>query len=150
MVHLSDFVIRPSRTVTPPANYTANLGGLREFCQNFSETVKMLLMVARVVVPDSKSDQASREEASMGKKKAAKKWTKQDFGEITRPTIFDPGMVDKSIRQAVSLCWMMLPPEKRTPENIEAQIRRTVDRVLSDLKEDIAAFNITPNTSTQS
>ena len=35
------------------------------------------------------------------------------------------------IRQAIQQCWMLLAKEKRTPEELESQIRRIVDRALT-------------------
>ena len=56
---------------------------------------------------------------------------------------FCPGQVDQQIRQAIQMCWMMLPEEKRTVEEVEKHIRRIVDRVLKDLREDGEAFRKT-------
>ncbi len=53
---------------------------------------------------------------------------------------FGPGHVDQSIRQAIKMCWMALPKDKRNVEEVERQIRRLVDRALKDLREDHEAF----------
>jgi hypothetical protein len=55
-----------------------------------------------------------------------------------------PQAVDHQIRQAISLCWAMLPKERRTVEAVEAEIHRLVDRALANLKEDGRAFGILP------
>ena len=51
-----------------------------------------------------------------------------------------PEAVDQCIRQAVSLCWMILPPEKKTFAAVDREIQRLVARALANLKEDISAF----------
>ena len=50
--------------------------------------------------------------------------------------------VDQAVRQAVNICWMTLPKERRTAETIEKEIRRIVERVLRDFREDTAAFGV--------
>lgn len=52
-----------------------------------------------------------------------------------------PGQVDQSIRSAIQMCWMMLPPSKRSPEEVERQIRRIVDRALKNMKDDRSEFS---------
>jgi hypothetical protein len=51
-----------------------------------------------------------------------------------------PMMVDQQVRQAIIHCWMILPSDQRTPERVEQEIRRLVDRALRDLREDASAF----------
>ena len=53
---------------------------------------------------------------------------------------FGPEHVDQSIRQAVEFCWMGLPKERRTADEVEKQIRRIVDRALRDFRDDRQAF----------
>jgi hypothetical protein len=53
---------------------------------------------------------------------------------------FGPGQVDQTIRQAIQVCWMALPKDKRNVEEVESQIRRLVERALKDLREDGEAF----------
>jgi hypothetical protein len=48
--------------------------------------------------------------------------------------------MDQSIRQAIQFCWMSLPKDRRTPDEVEAQIRRMVDRALRDFREDAQLF----------
>jgi hypothetical protein len=55
-------------------------------------------------------------------------------------TMFGPGHIDTSIRQAIQFCWMSLPKDKRTVDELEQQIRRFVDRALKDFREDRQAF----------
>ena len=53
---------------------------------------------------------------------------------------FGPAQIDQSVRHAVQFCWMALPKSKRTPDELEKQIRRVVDRALRDFREDQQAF----------
>jgi hypothetical protein len=52
-----------------------------------------------------------------------------------------PGHVDRLIRQAIQFCRMGLPKSKRTPDEVERQIRRIVERALRDSREDQQAFS---------
>lgn len=54
--------------------------------------------------------------------------------------LFSPAQVDQSVRQALQLCWMLLPQEKRNIGELEQQFRRIVDRALENLREDGQAF----------
>ena len=56
--------------------------------------------------------------------------------------MFGPGQVDQQIRQAVHLCWMMLPQDRKTVDELEKQIRRILDRAFRDLREDTDAFGL--------
>ena len=56
--------------------------------------------------------------------------------------IFGPQQVDQQIRQAISMCWMMLPKDKKNPDAVAAEIRRIVERALTNLREDTQAFGI--------
>ena len=53
---------------------------------------------------------------------------------------FGPGHVDQTIRQAIQVCWMVLPKERRNADEMEKQFRRIVDRALRDFREDSEAF----------
>jgi hypothetical protein len=57
-----------------------------------------------------------------------------------------PHAIDGQIGQAISLCWTMLPEEKRNVASLEAEIRRIVERALKNLREDAASFGIPPGT----
>jgi hypothetical protein len=50
--------------------------------------------------------------------------------------MFGPGQVDQQIRQAIHLCWMVLPNDRKTVDELEEQVRRIVDRAFEDLRED--------------
>ena len=54
--------------------------------------------------------------------------------------MFGPAQIDHQIRQAVQFCWMGLPKERRSVEEVEVQIRRIVERALRDFREDRQAF----------
>lgn len=63
-------------------------------------------------------------------------------GQEKMRAMFGPMQVDQEIRQAISFCWMMMPEEKRNPDAVAAEIRRIVERALTNLKEDADAFGI--------
>ena len=54
--------------------------------------------------------------------------------------LFGPGQVDQTLRQAVQCCWMALPKQRRSIDELERQIRRLIDRALKDFREDSEAF----------
>lgn len=56
--------------------------------------------------------------------------------------MFGPDHVDQQVRQAIQFCWMMLPVEKKSVDEVEKQIRRIVDRALRDLREDFDSFGL--------
>jgi hypothetical protein len=53
---------------------------------------------------------------------------------------FNPSQVDHSVRQALQMCWIILPKDKRNADELERQFRRIVDRALKDMREDDQAF----------
>jgi hypothetical protein len=53
-----------------------------------------------------------------------------------------PQAVDHALRAAVSVCWMMLPDDKKNVDAVDREIRRLVDRILADLREDAKAFGV--------
>jgi hypothetical protein len=57
--------------------------------------------------------------------------------------MFPPQAVDQAIRHAISMCWMMLPKDKKNPDAVATEIHRIVDRALTNLREDAQAFGIT-------
>ena len=57
-------------------------------------------------------------------------------------SFFGPHHVDQLIRQAVQVCWMALPPDKKNVDEVEKHVRRIVDRALQNLREDSAAFGV--------
>ena len=53
---------------------------------------------------------------------------------------FGPGQVDQTVRQAIHFCWMALPKDRKTPEELDKQVRRIVERALKDFREDAQRF----------
>ena len=51
-----------------------------------------------------------------------------------------PCNVDMLIREAIRFCWLLLPCDKRTPQNVRKEILRLTERALDDMKEDMEAF----------
>lgn len=66
--------------------------------------------------------------------------TRLDKGKKTPRDFMGPLMVDQAIRQAITHCWMSLPEEQQSVENVEKEIMRLVKRALKDLQEDAGAF----------
>ncbi|HEY3245069.1 MAG TPA: hypothetical protein VGM03_17135 [Phycisphaerae bacterium] len=60
--------------------------------------------------------------------------------------MFGPQAVDQAVRQAISMCWMALPDDRKNVDAVAGEIRRIVERALVNLKEDAAAFGI-PSTN---
>ena len=56
--------------------------------------------------------------------------------------MFSPAQIDQSVRQAMQFCWMMLPENAKTVDELEKQFRRIVDRAIKDLREDAEAFGL--------
>jgi hypothetical protein len=52
-----------------------------------------------------------------------------------------PFLVDQTIRQAITHCWMMLPETQRNYQTVEQEIQRLVQRALDDFKQDVTAFD---------
>jgi hypothetical protein len=66
--------------------------------------------------------------------------TRLDPGKTPR-AFMGPLMVDQAIRQAIMHCWMVLPEEQQSTENVEKEIMRLVKRALKDMREDARAFS---------
>ena len=54
--------------------------------------------------------------------------------------LMGPGQIDQLVRQAIQMCWMILPDGKKTAAQLEVEFRRIVDRALRDLHDDEKAF----------
>lgn len=63
---------------------------------------------------------------------------------------FGPGHVDQAVRSAIQICWMALPKPQRSPENVETEIRRIVERALRDFREDAEKFGMASGPETVS
>lgn len=55
-------------------------------------------------------------------------------------TAMGPMLVDQTLRQAITHCWMMLPDDQKTPKNVEKEMTRLLTRALENLHEDAASF----------
>jgi hypothetical protein len=55
-------------------------------------------------------------------------------------SVHGPQAVDQALRSAVSLCWMMLPDDRKNADVVEREMRRLLDRVIANLREDAKAF----------
>ena len=51
-----------------------------------------------------------------------------------------PAHAAQSIGQAIHVCWMMLPPERKTIDDLEKEFRRLADRAFRDMREDEKSF----------
>ena len=56
---------------------------------------------------------------------------------------FGPMQVDQFIRNAIQTCWMALPKDRRSADELENQIHRVVSRALKDFREDQQQFSRT-------
>jgi hypothetical protein len=56
--------------------------------------------------------------------------------------MFGPGQVEQHISQAIQTCWMMLPEEKKTVDEVEKQMRRVFERTIKNMLEDGEAFGV--------
>lgn len=56
--------------------------------------------------------------------------------------MFGPGQVDQAVRQAIQMCWMMLPEDRKTVDELQRQFQRIVDRAINDLREDAGVFGL--------
>ncbi len=59
--------------------------------------------------------------------------------------MFGPEQIDQQVRQAIQFCWMVLPDERKSVDEVERQIHRIVDRALRDLREDFDSFGLEGN-----
>jgi hypothetical protein len=56
-------------------------------------------------------------------------------------SILGPDAVDRMIRQAISVCWLLMPKNKRNVQNVSSEIMRVVERALQNLSEDNVAYD---------
>jgi hypothetical protein len=57
-----------------------------------------------------------------------------------RPSFVGRNVVDRSIWEAIQSRSMAMLPEEQDVDELEKQVRRTVDRALRDLREDADGF----------
>ena len=55
-------------------------------------------------------------------------------------SFFSPAMISQMIGQAIQHCWMMLPHEKKTPDELESTIRQIFDRAIQNFRDDCETF----------
>jgi hypothetical protein len=48
---------------------------------------------------------------------------------------------DQAVRQAIQMCWMLLPVKRRSLPAVEAEITRIVKRALANLKDDMESLS---------
>lgn len=58
----------------------------------------------------------------------------EDLDEIAKA--LGPGVVDHKLREAAQLCWVLLPKERRSLNDLEAEFTRLLKRMFHDLRED--------------
>lgn len=63
-----------------------------------------------------------------------------DDAEDKMRQLFGPGHIDQFVRQAIQTCWMMLPKDRRTMDELDKEIRRLFERGLRDFRDDSEAF----------
>jgi len=51
-----------------------------------------------------------------------------------------PGKIDQHFRQAIQWCWMMLPKDRKTIDELETEVRRLIDRAFKDMRDDAERF----------
>ena len=54
--------------------------------------------------------------------------------------LLGPTAVDDAVSHAIRTCWMCLPTEKRTVEEVGRQLHRILDRSLANAKDDEGIF----------
>jgi hypothetical protein len=47
-----------------------------------------------------------------------------------------PGQTETSLRNCIQMCWMSLPANKRNVDEVERVVRRIVDRIFKNIRED--------------
>ena len=66
----------------------------------------------------------------------------ENAGDDAMRQMFGPGQVDQQLRGTVSTCWLAMPKERRTVEEVEREMRRLFERAMEDLREDAQSFGI--------
>ena len=68
--------------------------------------------------------------------------TKENVTEEEASKMWGPLATDQAIRSAVTMCWMMLPADRKNADAVESELRRLLDRAIANLREDAKAFGI--------
>jgi hypothetical protein len=53
--------------------------------------------------------------------------------------LLGPGALDNQLRHAIQLCWLLLPKDRRTLDEVETEVRRVLDRAFQQMRDDEAA-----------
>jgi hypothetical protein len=56
--------------------------------------------------------------------------------------MFSPAQVEQAVGQAISMCWMMLPPEKKNVGALVEEMRRIFERSIKNLQDDARSFGV--------
>ncbi|MCA9195261.1 MAG: hypothetical protein KDB03_25995 [Planctomycetales bacterium] len=64
-----------------------------------------------------------------------------DGGEQMREFL-SSGQVDQMVRHAVQSCWMALPKDRRSAEEVRRQLNRMIERAIRDMDEDRKEFAV--------
>lgn len=56
--------------------------------------------------------------------------------------MFGPGQIDSQLRSMLQMCWMILPKDKKTIDDLERMFRPMVDRAFKDMRDDRDAFGL--------
>ena len=68
---------------------------------------------------------------------------KRDIAAKDMQNFLGPTHVDTTIRQAIQMCWMAMPKEKKTVKDVEALMRQLFERAIKDLRDDARSFGKT-------
>jgi len=51
-----------------------------------------------------------------------------------------PGAVERAVQNAIEICWLILPPQKKSVDCLEYELKRILERTLQNIREDEQAF----------
>lgn len=58
------------------------------------------------------------------------------------PKMMGPAALNHAVKHAIQTCWMMLPDDKKSVEEVEKQVPRVVNRAFEAMREDAQAFGL--------
>jgi hypothetical protein len=61
---------------------------------------------------------------------------------LTPRILHGPGAADHALRQALAMCWAILPDNRKNVAEAETELRRLVERAIRDLREDAQSFGM--------
>jgi hypothetical protein len=53
---------------------------------------------------------------------------------------FGPNAVDRQLREAIQLCWMLMPSNRKSIDEVEKEIHRMVERAFGEMRDDLDRF----------